>query len=404
MPKQISIEAARNIMLAAQGLAHPVDRPATKSDVLASIRRMHLLQIDTINVVARSPYLVLWSRLGDFEPRWLEELLAEQSIFESWSHAYCFQPIDEYPLHYRRMIDSVNSTSWPYKWAVEWSREHTELLDRIRSHIQTNGAVKSADFENKDHRTGGWWNWKEEKDALESMLLLGELMIARRQNFQRVYDLRERILPDFNDSQLPNTEEVSRALILRSVQALGISLPGWVADYFRLPKNGIAEKLEVLARESQLQTIEVEGLAGLAYIHPDNLTYLESVMIGELKPTLTTLLSPFDPLIWDRNRASQLFGFNYQIECYTPAAKRKYGYFNMPILHKGNLIGRLDPKAHRSKGVLEIKSIHFEPGVEITRELGAELMQTLRQFGKWQGLSEIVINRIEPGEFVSVLG
>src|SRR5262245_24828093 len=367
MTDKLSRQMARNVMLAAQGLDRSPDQPAVKADVLEAICRMCLLQIDTINVVARSPYLVLWSRLGDYQPRWLDELLAEGSLFEYWAHAMCFIPIEDYPLYRRRMLDAIQNRVWPVKWAVKWSQEHPQVLERVRTHLHQNGAVRSAEFENKNHTPGGWWNWKEEKDALEAMLLTGEVMIARRQHFQRVYELRERILPGWDDAALPSSEELDRMLALRSVRALGIAFPAWVPDYFRQPKTGMSKRLEALGREGLLLRVEVEGFEGSAYVHPDRVDLIEQAASGDLEPVLTTLLSPFDPLVWDRNRARGLFDFDYTIECSTPAAKRRYCYFTLPILHLGQLIGRVDPKAHREQGVFEIKALHMEPGVAVNK-------------------------------------
>ncbi|HJS30020.1 MAG TPA: crosslink repair DNA glycosylase YcaQ family protein, partial [Anaerolineales bacterium] len=310
-------------MLAAQGLDRVPARSAVKTDVLEAIRRMCVLQIDTIHVVARSPYLVLWSRLGDYRPEWLDELLAEGALFEFWSHAMCFLPIEDYPIYRRLMLDAVDKKNWPVKWSVKWMQEHPEVVDRVRSHLHEKGAVRSAEFENKNRPPGGWWNWKEEKDALESMFLTGEIMVVRRQSFQRVYDLRERVLPGWDDSDIPSSEDVLRALALRSVTALGIALPAWVPDYFRQPKTGNLERLERLAAEGLLLRVEVEGFAGHAFVHPDQLPLLEEAAAGSREPVLTTILSPFDPLVWDRQRARELFDFDYTIECYTPAPKRR---------------------------------------------------------------------------------
>ena len=405
MTDKISIQMARNVMLAAQGLDHPADpdQPAVKGDVLKTIRRMCLLQIDTINVVARSPYLVLWSRLGDYQPEWLDELLAEGALFEYWAHAMCFIPIEEYALYRRRMLDAIQNKVWPFKWAVKWSQEHPKVMKKIRTHLQKNGAVRSAEFENKSHVPGGWWNWKEEKDALEIMLLTGEAMIARRQNFQRVYDLRERILPDWNDAALPSSEELHRTLALRAVRALGIAFPEWVPDYFREPKKGMPKRLEALAREGLLLQVEVKGFEGLAYVHPDHINLIENALAGDLEPTLTTLLSPFDPLVWDRNRALELFNFDYKIECYTPAAKRRYGYFTLPILHRGKLIGRVDPKAHRTQGLFEIKALHMEPGVRINKRLVTDLAAAFHRLADWHETTDLVIRQSDPPEVTALL-
>jgi uncharacterized protein YcaQ len=374
---------ARQVMLAAQGLDHASEQVAVKADVLEAVRRMHLLQIDTIHVVARSPYLVLWSRLGDYQPGWLDELLAEGALFEYWAHAMCFLPIEDYPLYRRRMLDAIENRGGPVKWAMKWSQEHPEIMERVRSHLGENGEVRSVEFENKARPPGGWWNWKEEKNALEALLLTGEAMIARRQNFQRVYVLRERILPGWDDTGIPSTEEMRRTLTLRAVRVLGIAFPAWISDYFRQPKKGMPQRLETMVADGLLLRVEVEGYEGPAYIHPDRLDLLEEASSEDREPTLTTLLSPFDPLVWDRQRARELFDFDYTIECYTPAPKRRYGYFTLPILHRGRLIGRLDPKAHRAQGLFEIKALHLEPSVPVSEELIADLAAVLRHLAAW---------------------
>jgi len=403
MTDKITIQMARNVMLAAQGLDRFPDQPAAKADVLEAVHRMCLLQIDTINVMARSPYLVLWSRLGDYQPQWLDELLAEGALFEYWAHAMCFIPIEDYALYRRRMLDAIQNKVWPFKWAVKWAQEHAKVMKKVRTHLQKNGAVRSAEFENQSHVPGGWWNWKEEKDALETMFLIGEVMIVRRQNFQRVYDLRERILPGWDDAALPTSEELHRTLALRAVRALGIAFPDWVPDYFREPKKGMPKRLEALAQEGLLLQVEVKGFEGFAYVHPDHIDLIENALSGKLEPTLTTLLSPFDPLVWDRNRARELFGFDYKIECYTPAAKRRYGYFTLPILHRGKLIGRLDPKAHRAQGVFEIKALHMEPGVRMDKRLVTDLAAVLHRLANWHGTPDLVIRQSDPPKVSALL-
>jgi len=390
-------------MLAAQGLDHAPEQPVVKADVIEMVRRLGVLQIDTINVIARSPYLVLWSRLGDYQLNWLDELLAEGVLFEYWAHAMCFLPIEDYPIYRRRMLDAIQDNAWPVKWAVKWSQENPEAIERVRSHLQENGAVRSAEFENKNRPPGGWWNWKEEKNALEAMFFTGEVMIARRQNFQRVYDLRQRVLPSWDDAATPSSEEMRHALTLRAVSNLGIALPGWVSDYFRQPKKGMPQRLEVLAAEGLLLQVQVEGFSGPAYIHPDRYSLLKEVVRGSREPTLTTLLSPFDPLVWDRQRARQLFKFDYTIECYTPAPKRRYGYFTLPILHRGRLVGRLDPKAHRSQGIFEIKALHLEPGVPVSQELISDLAAVLWRLAAWHETPKLVVRQSRPPEVAALL-
>src|ERR671913_2375299 len=201
--------AARALLLAAQGLDAPPERPATKGDVLGCVRRMGVLQIDSIAVVARSPYLVLWSRLGTYEPRWLDDLLAEGALFEYWSHAACFIPSEDYGLYRRFMLEGREKTR-------AWMSAHPEEIARVLARAREGGEAPSAEFERTDGRAGGWWEWKPEKRALEHLFAAGELMISRRDNFHRVYDLRERVLakalPDWEDALAPTEQEVRRGL------------------------------------------------------------------------------------------------------------------------------------------------------------------------------------------------
>jgi uncharacterized protein YcaQ len=180
------------------------------------------------------------------------------------------------------------------------------------------------------------------------------------------------------------------------VHALGIAFPSWVPDYFREPKTGVPKRLATLAGEGLLQRIDVKGFETPAYFHPDHAGLIERALSGDLEPTLTTLLSPFDPLVWDRARALELFGFDYRIECYTPAAKRRYGYFTLPILQRGRLIGRLDPKAHRAQGLFEVKALHLEPGVRITKSMMSDLAAALHRLADWHGTPDIVIRQSDP--------
>jgi uncharacterized protein YcaQ len=263
--------------------------------------------------------------------------------------------------------------------------------------------VRSADFERTDGQAGGWWEWKPEKRALETLFTSGELMIARRHNFQRIYDLRERILPGWDDARLPPIEQVRRELALQAVRALGITTARWVADYFRTSQRDTAPLPPALAAEGALIEVQVESWQSPAYIHPDNLALAEQAAAGALEPELTTLLSPFDPLVWDRARALAMFGFDYRIECYTPAPKRRYGYFTLPILRRGQLIGRLDPKAHRKEGRLEVKALHLEPDVRVTDELVADIAGTLHEFAAWQATPAVEVRWSDPPKLAALV-
>ncbi|MEW5926545.1 MAG: crosslink repair DNA glycosylase YcaQ family protein [Gemmatimonadota bacterium] len=389
---RLTLEAARTLALAAQGLDARPRKKATKQDLLDTIRRMGALQIDTIHVVARSPYLVLWSRLGDYPLRWLEELLAEGKLFEYWAHEACFLPVEDFPLYRHRMFEAAGM-GWKYSRSLMADRA---AVERLLATVRERGPVRSADFERTDGRAGGWWEWKPEKRLLESLFTAGELMIARRERFQRVYDLRGRVLPGWDDARLPPREEADRALVLNAVRALGIARPAWVADYFRMPRRTTPMVAARLADEGALLRVEVEGWPGPAYLHPDHRGTAERAAAGEIRPRLTTLLSPFDPLVWDRARGRELWNFDYRLECYTPEAKRRWGYFVLPVLRRGRLVGRLDPKAHRREGVFEVRALHLEPGVRVSGALADDLARALRECAAWHGTPEVVVRASDP--------
>jgi uncharacterized protein YcaQ len=385
---------ARALMLAAQGLDRRPRRRATRADVLGAIRRMGVLQIDTISVVARSPYLVLWSRLGAYEPRWLDELLAEGALFEYWAHEACFIPVEDFALFRHRMLDP-SGMGWKYRAA--FIAEHREAIDRLLALVRERGPVRSADFERTDGKGGGWWEWKPEKRMLESLFTAGELMIARRDGFQRVYDVRERVLPTWSDTQLPPVEHVRRELALRAVRAMGVARASWVADYYRTAKRTTPLLLPRLADEGALLRVDVDGWKEPGYLHPDHAALAATA--GEIRPTLTTLLSPFDPLVWDRARARELWGFDYRLECYTPGPKRRWGYFVLPILRRGALVGRMDAKAHRREGVFAVKALYLEPGVRASEALARDVAGAVRECAAWHGTPRVVVASSEPAGF-----
>lgn len=388
-----STSAVRALMLAALGLHKPPRHKAKKETVLDVIRRMAVLQIDTISVVNRSPYFVLWSRLGHYRPQWLEELLEEGLLFEYWAHEACFLPIESFPLFRHRML-GAEEMGWHYP--SEWARGNGDIIQQTLDFVRENGPVRSVDFQRTDGLKGTWWGWKPEKRALEALFCTGELMIARRHNFQRVYDVRERVHPIWNDATLPPLEQVRRELVLQSVRALGIATAQWIPDYFRMKKKDVLPIIAALADEEKLLRVGVEGWNEEAYIHPDNLPLAQKAIAGRIRPSHTTLLSPFDPLVWDRERAKAVFGFDYKIECYTPAPKRRYGYFTLPILHHNALVGRIDAKAHRGNGVFELKAVHFEPDVVVSDALCAALAKAVRTCAAWHNTPDIVVQHTAP--------
>lgn len=385
---ELSQAAVRGLVIAAQGLQQPTrSRPVTRNSVREIIRQMHVLQIDTISVVARSPYLVLWSRLGDYNPQWLETLLEQGELFEYWSHAACFLPIEDFAYYRLGMTTRGGDDGYSRRWLDE----HSDVAHTVINHIREKGAVRSSEFERKDGQKAGWWNWKEEKVALEFLFNVGDLMIKKRHNFQRIYDLRERVLPDWDDAQMATQEKRHDYFVSNTVKALGVTKTEWIADYFRLKQADVRAALKRLEKGDQLRQVKVEGWELPVYYHADNEALVNAAAKGKIPQSKTTLLSPFDPIVWDRKRALALYNFDYRIECYTPAPKRIYGYFTLPILYKNQVIGRLDPKAHRKEGLFEIKALHLEPGVRVDDDLVAALKTTLQECAAWHQTPEVAV-------------
>ncbi len=392
LPSSFSVPAARAFLLAAQGIEPGPSRPATRASVRESIQLMGQLQIDTISVANRSPYLVLFSRIGAYETVWLEQLLQGGKIFEAWSHEACFLPIEDYPFAAARFAEEKPWRKRNRAFIEEHQDKATELIELIRA----NGPVRSADFERQAPRSGGWWSErKHEKLILEGLFADGRVMIVRRENFQRVYGLREMVLPEWQDHHAASLDDTDDFMVAKSIAALGVTTNRWVSDYYRMPVARSSAALKRLLDRGIVLDTTIDGL-GMAYVHESNIRLARKAVRGKLEPQRTVLLSPFDPIVWHRLRASELFGFDYLIECYTPAHKRIYGYFTLPILHRGELVGRLDPKAHRASGVFEVKALHLEPGFTPDERFVAELAKTLTEFAAWHGTPEVRITQTNP--------
>ena len=359
---------------------------------------MRLLQIDTIHVVARSPYLVLHARLGSYPMMWLDEALAGGQLVECWAHEACFVPAADIALH----------RGWREQRAHHWAHRHAQIMhadqrvgmNSLLQGIRQSGPVRAADYVRAESDKGaaksGWWAWKPEKRWLEAWFALGELMVARREGFQRVYDIAENVLkrldPLFDfDARLPPAADLRQRFVIDSVRALGVTQAVWIADYYRLKPAVTDQELAPLLASGELLGVTVRGWSNPAYVHRDHADALKKAALGRLRATHTALLSPFDPVVWDRARASVMFDFDYTIECYTPAAKRRYGYFVLPILHRGKLIGRLDAKAHRVEGRFEIKSLFLEPDVKVESSLLASLASAIKATARWHATPEVQV-------------
>lgn len=398
----LSLDQARALHLAAQGLLQPPARAAKRVDVAACIQRMALLQIDTIHVVSRSPYLVLHSRLGDYPREWLEDTLATAKVFETWAHEACFAHVDD--LHIHRSYNRHTRRHWGLAKAAQSHAAQRPHLDKLLEHIRSNGPVKSSDFERIEGKGGPWWGWKDEKRWLEALFALGELMIARRENFHRVYDLSERVAPQLLLQTPQHSEATLHAqLIEKSVAALGITQARWIHDYFRTKPRLKDVDLDALVGTGTLERVAVEGWDAPGYVHANHAALLKKARAGKLQATHTALLSPFDPVVWDRERASALFDFDYRLECYTPEEKRVYGYFVLPILCRGALIGRLDAKAHRAEGVFEVRALHAQPGLVWTDDHLADVAQAIQRSADWHGTPQVRITQTQPAKLAAGL-
>ncbi|HBL4689045.1 YcaQ family DNA glycosylase [Citrobacter sedlakii] len=392
----LSLKEARLLHLAAQGLLRKPRRRARESDILATITRMSLLQIDTINIVARSPYLVLFSRLGDYPSQWLDAALTRGELMEYWAHEACFLPRSDFKLIRHRMLTPENM-GWKYKAA--WMNDHAGEIEQLIQHIQHSGPVRSADFAHPRKGTSGWWEWKPHKRHLEGLFTAGKLMVVERRNFQRVYDLTHRVMPHWDDERdlLPRAQ-AELFMLDNSARSLGIFREQWLADYYRLKRPDLQRWRETRAEQQQIIPVEVDTL-GTLWLHAELLPLLEQAQAKKLSATHSAVLSPFDPVVWDRKRAEQLFGFSYRLECYTPAPKRQFGYFVLPLLHRGQLVGRMDAKMHRKTAVLEIISLHLEKGVTSGISLQNGLKQAIGDFARWQQATRVTLGHCPPGLF-----
>lgn len=392
----LSLADARNLHLAAQGLLNKPRRRASLEDIPATISRMSLLQIDTINIVARSPYLVLFSRLGNYPAQWLDESLARGELMEYWAHEACFMPRSDFRLIRHRML-APEKMGWKYKDA--WMQEHEAEIAQLIQHIHDKGPVRSADFEHPRKGASGWWEWKPHKRHLEGLFTAGKVMVIERRNFQRVYDLTHRVMPDWDDERdLVSQTEAEIIMLDNSARSLGIFREQWLADYYRLKRPALAAWREARAEQQQIIAVHVEKLGNL-WLHADLLPLLERALAGNLTATHSAVLSPFDPVVWDRKRAEQLFDFSYRLECYTPAPKRQYGYFVLPLLHRGQLVGRMDAKMHRQTGILEVISLWLQEGIKPTTMLQKGLRQAITDFASWQQATRVTLGRCPQGLF-----
>ncbi len=391
--------AARQLSLRAQRLAGP--RPAPDAAGLLDLARtLGCLQLDPISVVARSHQLVLYSRLGPYALPELDQLLwQDRTLFEYWAHCASLVLTEDYPIHATRMRAYLSPrapkpTAWGRRMRV-WVKDNDRLRRTLLSALRRHGPLLSRDLEEdglepKAWVSTGWTSGRNVSQMLDFLWLSGRIMVAGRVNGQKQWDLAERVLPPWAPRERLTERETTRRALERSLRALGVATPTHIRYHFvrgRYPF--FAEALADLEKAGRVRRVSVKGWAGDWYAHAETLAEFEPAAKGPAPRA--TLLSPFDNLIADRARTLQLFGFDYKIEIYTPAAKRKYGYYVLPILYGDRLIGRLDPALDRASGRLAINAIYAEPGAPAAA--GPAVAAAVRTLAAFLGAREIRYNR-----------
>ena len=391
MAERIDQATARRIALAAQGFGRDRSGRVDVRHFRAAMRDMGVLQLDSVNVVVRSHYLPVFSRVGSYDHAALDRYTAHSSeIFEYWGHEASLLPVDLYPSFRWRMDDAAVR---PWRRAAALMREHPGYIESVEDQIRDEGALSVSDLHDRGERTGNWWGWGPGKIALEYLFAVGRISAYRGRQFTRVYDLAERIVPaEHFNAPVPDREAAYRRLLLKGARHHGIGTGADIGDYYRLHMPTARPILRDLAAEGALIEVEVPGWRGPVYLHPDAVRARSS--------RGTALLSPFDPVVWYRDRAERLFGFHYRIEIYVPEPKRRFGYYVLPFLLDGDLVGRVDLKAHRSAGVLEVRSAFHEEDVSPSVVAGP-LCDELELLAGWLGLDSVSYG--DRGNLVSAL-
>ncbi|MBT8116045.1 MAG: winged helix DNA-binding domain-containing protein [Arenicella sp.] len=351
MQIDLSPDQARKLALLSQGIHRHNDLGLGKPATLRAVEKIGYVQIDTISVVERAHHHTLWNRVKNYQPSHLDQLQKQNKVFEYWSHAAAYLPMRDYRFTLPRKQALCSGEK-------HWYDKDAALCKLILDRIRLEGPLQSRDFEHKRKGKSEWWDWKPAKQMLEQLFMEGKLMIARRDGFQKVYDLTERVLPDTVDASMPSDEEYYDHIIFCFLRANGIGTPGEMAYLRKGIKPSLQRRCEQLLEDKKLLCINVKQQT--YYAHTD----IEAMLKTPLSRSEVKILSPFDNLLIQRNRTSTLFDFDYQIECYVPAAKRQYGYFCLPLLWGQKFAGRMDAKIDRATGTLKIFSLHLQTANE----------------------------------------
>lgn len=382
----LSNAEARRIALAAGGFGTPEPARVDARTAMRMIERLGVVQIDSVNVVARAHEMPLWSRLGNaWDPALLMRLAhrSPRRLFEYWGHEASFIPIARRPLFRWRQerVRNGEGSDAGSKWWAKWTRQSQPLLDRVLAEVTERGPIAASDIE-MAARTEKWWGWQDERKALEWLYSAGLVVVAgRRGSFEREYDLPERVWPRaVLDAPALDADDARRELLRQALRACGVGTAEDLADHFRITPADARRLMPDLVTAGVATPVWVEGWKQPAFLDPD----------ARIPRRIqhATLLSPFDPIVWNRKRAARLFGFEYTIEIYVPAHKRRYGYYVLPYLEDDRLAARLDLKADRNAGVLRVLSAHAEPkGPDPAR-----LSDALARLATWRGLQRIEIS------------
>ena len=373
----LSLAQARRVALAAQGFGKQPSGGAGTRQLAAGIRKLGLLQLDSVNVFERSHYLPLYARLGPYDRADLDRLTfaRRSSHTEYWAHQAAIIPVDTRPLWRWRM------NRMREREGVQWIAGHTGLRDWLLAELRDNGPMRASDIEHDSNkRSGPWWGWSDVKQLLELMFLYGDVVTAGRTRFERTYALPEQVLSgDALEREVPR-EEAQRTLVEHATRAHGIATTRDVADYYRMRNDDTLMALRALEDGGVISQVRVDGWKTPAWLHRD-------ARIPR-RIEATALLSPFDPVVWERARTERLFDFHYRIEIYTPAPKRIFGYYSLPILIDEQIVGRIDLKSDRQAGVLRVQSAWHEPDAE-PGAVADRLAPLLTTTAAWQGLERV---------------
>jgi uncharacterized protein YcaQ len=382
----LSIADARALALAAQGFDTP--RPANKATqrhVNSLISRLGVIQIDSVNVLVRSQELPLFSRLGNHDRNAIPKATESQKLFEYWGHEAAHLPVEIHPL-FRWKMEAARLGKARHWGLTSFYDDNKTFVKRMLKHVETNGPTTARELSTRTEKRGAdkktWWDWDESKTALEYLFLTGQLMSrGRGTDFARIYDTPERVLPmNILNAPTPTEHDARKQLLVRSAIAQGVATATDLADYYRQKPAAVKPLITELLEEGELRAVAVDGWTEKAFVH-------RSAKLPKILHA-TALLSPFDSLVWCRPRNERLFDFHYRIEIYTPKEKRKFGYYVLPFMMNGQMVGRVDLKSDRANSKLLVHSVHTEKGIKRTM-INDALDNELRAMAFWLELDEV---------------